>query len=53
MKDNNDLLNAIEELRHLVWNEDIPSPTCPEYIEHHESIQKILSFIDNKILNYK
>jgi hypothetical protein len=30
------------ELRELVWGEDIPSPVCPEYIEHHESIQKIL-----------
>ena len=38
------------ELRELVWGEDIPSPVCPEYIEHHESIQKILNFIDNELL---
>lgn len=38
------------ELRELVWDEDIPSPVCPEYIEHHESIQKILNFIDNELL---
>jgi len=40
----------IEQLRELVWGYDIPSPTIPEYREHHESIQKILAFIDNKLL---
>ena len=44
------LKNKIEELRDLVWGEDIPSPTVPEYREHHESIQKILKFIDSEIL---
>lgn len=38
----------IEQLRELVYNEDIPHPTIPEYKEHHESIQKILRFIDGK-----
>mgnify|MGYP001018318548 CR=1 FL=1 len=36
-------------LRELVWDMDIPSPTCPEYVEHHRDIQKILSEIDNII----
>ena len=36
----------LEELRELVWREDIPSPTIPEYQEHHESITKILKAID-------
>ncbi len=40
----------IRELRDLVWMEDIPSPRCPEYKEHHDSIQKILAFIDNELL---
>lgn len=40
----------IEQLRELVWMEDIPSPCCPEYVEHHESIQKILKFIDAELL---
>ena len=40
----------IELLRELVWGEDIPSPACPEYREHHESIQKILKFIDTELL---
>ena len=41
----------IVELRGLVWGEDIASPTCPEYIEHHDSIQKIMHFIDNELLS--
>lgn len=40
----------IGELRDLVWGKDIPSPTTPEYEEHHRDMQEILSFIDNKIM---
>ena len=41
---------TIEELRELVWMQDIPHPTVPEYEELHEKIQKILKFIDDKLL---
>jgi len=44
------MLEKILALRELVWMEDIPSPTVPEYVEHHESIQKILKYIDNELL---
>ena len=44
------LREKLEQLRELVWLEDIPSPTVPEYVEHHRSIQKILKFIDTEIL---
>lgn len=47
---NEELRAKIEKLRYLVWEEDIPSPTIPEYIEHHKSIQKILEFIDQELL---
>lgn len=40
----------IEQLRDLVYMEDIESPTIPEYREHHSSIQKILKFIDTELL---
>lgn len=36
----------LQKLRHIVWLEDIPSSTVPEYKEHHESIQTILKEID-------
>lgn len=44
------LRNAIYGLREFVWGFDIPSPICPEYVEHHKQIQQILQFIDQKIL---
>lgn len=40
----------IEELRELVYGFDIPSPTTPEYREHHKAIQEILKFIDTELL---
>lgn len=43
--------DKIETLLSIVWGEDIPSPTVPEYVEHHKSIQKILNFIDEEILS--
>ena len=49
-KCNENYKKIIEELRELVYMEDIPHPTIPEYREHHESIQKILKFIDEKLL---
>jgi len=44
------LKEKIKRLRELVWGEDIPHPTIPEYKEHHESIKKILKFIDDELL---
>ena len=38
--------DGLEGLRHFTWLRDIPSPTCPEYVEHHKSIQEILGEID-------
>jgi len=40
---------SLEKVRILVWLQDIPSPTCPEYVEHHKSIQKILTLIDGEL----
>ena len=40
----------IIKLRNIVWLEDVPHPTVPEYIEHHDSITKILNYIDKKLL---
>lgn len=38
---------AVQELKFHIWLRDIASPTIPEYIEHHESIQEILKFTDD------
>ena len=42
--------HGISKLHHIVWDEDIPSPTTIEYAEHHASIQKILKYIDKELL---
>jgi hypothetical protein len=39
----------LAKLRELIWEKDIPSPTTPEYKEHHKDIQDILKFIDEEI----
>ncbi len=44
------LQDEVWRLRDLVWGKDIPSPKIPEYAEHHEAIQEILRFIDDKLL---
>lgn len=38
---------AVQELKFQIWLRDIMSPTVPEYVEHHESIQEILKFTDD------
>ena len=44
-KDKRDL----RELKEIVWGADVPSPTCPEYIELHEAMVKITKFINNML----
>ncbi|MEG1636092.1 MAG: hypothetical protein RR324_01135 [Cellulosilyticaceae bacterium] len=41
-----DTKTQLEHLRDIIWGEDIASPTCPEYIEHHHSIQIIMAALD-------
>ena len=45
-------IEVLYEIRYAVWEVDIPSPTVPEYREHHEQIQNILALIDSKIKEY-
>ena len=39
-------IDTLKAVRDLVWEVDIPSPTVPEYIEHHEQMQSIMRNID-------
>ena len=41
------VLKALDTIREEVWGIDIPSPTVPEYVEHHEQMQDLLKIIDN------
>lgn len=39
-------LKALEEISYALWEVDIPSPTVPEYIEHHRDVQKVMGIAD-------
>lgn len=46
---NADAVNrALDRIREEAWLHDIPSPTVPEYIEHHDAIQQIMLVIDKE-----
>jgi hypothetical protein len=44
-----EIIEKLKNLYEMAWNEDIPSPTIPEYIELHNKIQKILKEIEKII----
>lgn len=41
-------IDALDEIQHALWEIDIPSPTVPEYIEHHESVKKVMKVVLEK-----
>lgn len=41
-----DAIDAIEQIRLSIWDVDIPSPTVPEYIEHHEQMRELMDKCD-------
>ena len=41
-------ISALDEIVHALWEIDIPSPTVPEYIEHHEQVQYVKSLVYRK-----
>lgn len=45
----NKAIEAIEQIRHKIWEVDIPSPTVPEYVEHHEQMIELMRFCDEQI----
>ena len=49
----NEVLNDLGDIRYALWEVDIPSPTIPEYVEHHEQIQKLIALVDEKMAKYR
>lgn len=39
-------LKALAQIREALWGIDIPSPTVPEYIEHHRDVQEMMKRVD-------
>lgn len=44
-----DAINALNSIYTALWEIDIPSPTVPEYIEHHEGVQKVMKVVMDKM----
>ncbi|MBO6015307.1 MAG: hypothetical protein J6S50_05745 [Oscillospiraceae bacterium] len=42
-------LNALRDIYKRLWDIDIPSPTVPEYVEHHKQIQEIMKYTNEWI----
>ena len=44
-----EILQDLNEIYDKIWEVDIPSPTVPEYIEHHSEMKMLLRIVDEKI----
>lgn len=42
-------LNTLRDIYMRLWDIDIPSPTVPEYVEHHEQIQALMQYTNEWI----
>lgn len=49
----NEVLEDLRDIRAALWDIDIPSPTVPEYREHHEQIQQMIALVDEKMAKYR
>ena len=45
--------DALRAIKHGLWEIDIPSPTVPEYVEHHEQIKNMMEIVDGWIKRIK
>ena len=42
-------IDELERIRNRLWEIDIPSPTVPEYIEHHEQVQSVMQAVTESV----
>lgn len=47
------IIDDLNEIYQKLWDVDIPSPTVPEYKEHHEQIQGIMAVVSEKLKKYQ
>lgn len=43
------IISILGDIRAFVWDRDIPSPNCPEYIEHHNDCVEIMNYISENM----
>lgn len=42
-------IDALKAIKYGLWEIDIPSPSCPEYVEHHKQIKDMMEITDGWI----
>ena len=47
------VIDDLYEIQNAIWEVDIPSPTVPEYVEHHEQMQSLMALVGDKIKQWK
>lgn len=52
-KPKTEISNDLEEIYNAIWDVDIPSPTVPEYREHHEQMVELMKLVKGKIEKYE
>lgn len=43
------VITALQDINYALWEIDIPSPTVPEYIEHHQQVQGVMKLVEEKL----
>lgn len=49
----NEVIADLGDIRAALWDIDIPSPTVPEYVEHHKQVQELIALVDEKMSKYR
>ena len=49
----NEIIADLGDIRVKLWDYDIPSPCCPEYVEHHNQIIELMKLVDEKMEKYR
>lgn len=47
--DRQQAINALKAIKYGLWEIDIPSPTVPEYVEHHKQIKDMMEITERWI----
>ena len=47
------IVDDLKEIYQAIYDVDIPSPTVPEYREHHEQMQSLMALVLNKISKWR
>lgn len=47
------VFTALQDIDHALWEIDIPSPTVPEYLEHHRQVQDVMKLVEQKAMEIR